>query len=115
MIRIARALDVHRRPKFRPGDLVVHRRYGYRGVIVNMDRRRAAETWSRGEPARCERGQPWYHVLVHGTVGRTYAAQASLLPDRTGEPIDHPLVAEFFSAFDGRRYRRNRRPWPDCR
>ena len=34
----ARSADSREEPMFAPGDLVHHRRYGYRGVLVAVDR-----------------------------------------------------------------------------
>jgi heat shock protein HspQ len=99
-------------PIFRPGQLVRHRRYGYRGVVVDCDPLcRASEAWYRKNQTRPDRDQPWYHVLVHGSQITTYAAQSSLTEDDSAQPIDHPLVGQFFDEFTGDGYRRNQRPW----
>lgn len=98
---------------FRPGELVRHRRYGYRGVVVDRDPMcLASEPWYQANQTQPERLQPWYHVLVHGSGHSTYAAQTSLEPDDSGEAIDHPLVEQFFDGFDGEQYARNEQPWP---
>lgn len=99
---------------FRAGDLVRHRRYGYRGVIVSADLCcQAPDMWSGASGSLPPRDQPWYHVLVHGTTTITYAAQGSLKPDDSGQPVRHPLVPHYFGALDHGRYERNDRPWPD--
>lgn len=101
------------RPLFRPGTLVRHRRYGYRGVVVAVDRTcRAPEEWRRSNRTRPRRDQPWYHVLVHGAHHSTYPAQSSLEADVAPEPIVHPWLSLFFEAFTDGRYVRNDRPWP---
>ena len=107
-------------PRFSIGQLVLHSRYAYRGVVVALDRIcQAPDWWYERNQTRPERNQAWYHVLVDqtshsGQAGptATYAAESSLLPAETSQPIDHPLVDQFFTAFDGRRYRRNDRTWP---
>ena len=102
------------KPIFQLGQLVQHRRYGYRGVVVCVDLRcEAPDAWYQSNQTQPDRNQPWYHVLVHGQPTVTYAAQASLAEDVSGRPIDHPLVEAFFSAFTGRGYVRNDRPWPN--
>ena len=99
--------------QFRPGDLVQHRRYGYRGVVVALDACcMATDEWYQKNRTRPSRQQAWYHVLVHGSPHSTYAAQDSLLPDPGGEPVDHPFVTRFFGAFRDGRYVRNDTPWP---
>lgn len=98
---------------FRPGQLVRHRRYGYRGVVVDFDQTcKANENWYQANQTQPDRNQPWYHVLVHKTTQTTYAAQTSLLADNSAEPVLHPLVPHFFSDFVNGEYVRNDTPWP---
>jgi heat shock protein HspQ len=98
--------------RFRPGQLVQHRRYGYRGVVVDLDTRcLATDDWYLSNQSQPSRDQPWYHVLVDGTAQVTYAAEENLAADELGTRIRHPLVAHFFSAFLDGRYVRNDRPW----
>ena len=102
-------------PRFQPGQLVRHRRYGYRGVVVSLDLScQAPDDWYASNQTQPERNQPWYHVLVDATQTITYAAQTSLAEDTSGQPVDHPLIGAFFSAFTGQSYVRNDRPWPEA-
>lgn len=98
--------------RFAPGDLVRHRRYGYRGVVVDVDSEcRAEENWYRSNKTQPRRDQAWYHVLVDGSMHATYAAEENLLPDPSGEPVTHPLLNRFFRAFRDGWYERNDEPW----
>ena len=100
-------------PRFGIGELVRHRRYGYRGVVVSLDRTcQADEAWYEKNQTRPNRNQAWYSVLVHGSEQVTYAAENSLTSDGTNDPVDHPLFREFFTIFEDGSYRRNERPWP---
>lgn len=99
-------------PKFHPGQLVQHSRYGYRGVVVEVDSFcKAPDRWYDSNKTQPDRNQPWYHVLVHGCDTITYAAQTSLEPDDSGLPVEHPLTDLYFSEFTGSAYVRNDRPW----
>ena len=99
--------------RFEPGQLVRHRRYGYRGVIVAVDDScQADEDWYQKNQTQPDRSQPWHHVLVHGTSTITYAAGENLVADDSGTPIVHPRLRHFFDDFDGTAYERNERPWP---
>jgi len=99
-------------PRFETGQVIRHRRYGYRGVVVDFDLHcRADEAWYRANPTQPDRDQPWYSVLVDRNHQVTYAAETSLEPDDTKEPVDHPLVEEFFRDYAAGRYVRNMRPW----
>jgi len=98
---------------FTCGQLVKHRRYGYRGVVVEFDTHcTAPQSWYQSNKTRPEKMQPWYHVLVHDSNQITYAAQTSLEADDSGQPVDHPLVEVFFAEFTGQAYVRNDRAWP---
>lgn len=90
--------------EFEVGELIHHRRYGYRGVIFARDAEcRADEVWYQGNQTQPPREQPWYHVMVHGAQHTTYVAQSNLEPDVSGEPIDHPQLGRVFKSFlDGR-------------
>ena len=85
--------------KFSPGQIIHHRRFDYRGVIVDVDPvYQGSEQWyeqmARSHPPKDE---PWYHVLVHEAEHSTYVAERNLEPDRTGEPIAHPVLDQFFA------------------
>lgn len=87
--------------KFSIGELVHHRLFGYRGVIVDVDPTcQAPDEWydtvARTRPPK---NRPWYHVLVHDHEHTTYVAERNLEPDESVEPIRHPLLDNFFSGF----------------
>lgn len=99
------------RPKFSVGDVVHHRKFDYRGVIVDVDPVfQGTDDWYESMArSRPPKDQPWYHVLVDGALHSTYVAERHLQPDRLGEQIDHPALGQFFDRFiDGRYYRSER-------
>lgn len=99
-------------PRFEPGQLVRHKRYGYHGVVVDADPScRASEDWHQSNRTQPVRDQPWYHVLVSGSDACTYAAHENLETDSDGLPVLHPLLDHFFTDFREGRYIRNERPW----
>ncbi|MFP6612157.1 MAG: heat shock protein HspQ [Pirellulales bacterium] len=106
-------IDISARPpEFQPGQLVKHRRYGYRGVVAEVDLAcHAPDQWYQRNQTQPLRQQPWYHVLVHQTGTVTYAAQDNLECDDVMSPVEHPLVDVLFDGFDGERYLRNDRVW----
>ncbi len=86
--------------KFAVGQLIHHKLFDYRGVIVDVDPDfRGTEEWydevARSRPPK---DKPWYHVLVDGASHRTYVAERNLEPDESGKPIDHPEVGLLFKA-----------------
>jgi len=98
---------------FEPGQLVRHRKYDYRGVVVAFDLTcQADDDWYFSNRSQPQQYQPWYHVLVHGGQHVTYAAQTSLEQDNSGEQVVHPFIAHFFSTFSDGQYSRNDKAWP---
>lgn len=99
-------------PKFIQGELVIHRKYGYRGVVVDIDSHcKASDQWYQANQTQPSKDQPWYHVLVHQASHVTYAAQENLVPDKSAEPIQHPMINLFFSGFENGYHLRNEVPW----
>ncbi len=100
-------------PQFVIGQVVRHRRYGYRGVIVDFDMVcQANEAWYQKNQTQPARNQPWYHVLVADSDNATYAAETSLIEDNSQAPIRHPLLHTFFDDFVNGQYLRNDTAWP---
>ena len=93
--------------KFSVGDLVRHKLFDYRGVIVDVDPSfMLSEDWyEQMARSRPPKDQPWYRVLVHQARHETYVAERNLTADTSSEPVLHPRVDEFFTAFDDGRYR----------
>jgi len=99
------------RAGFSVGDLIHHRLFDYRGVIVDVDATfQLAEEWyetvARSRPPK---DRPWYHVLVHDSGQTTYVAEQNLERDIAATPINHPLIQQFFSSFEDGRYIRGGR------
>lgn len=92
--------------EFALGQVVRHRKFGYRGAIYGVDATFAlSEEWydavARSKPPK---DQPWYHVLVDGAAHTTYVAERHLATCETGGQIAHPLLGRYFSRYDGGRY-----------
>ena len=94
---------------FGPGQVIRHQRFDYRGVIVDVDATfLGTEEWyEQVARSRPPKDRPWYHVLVHGGLHMTYVAERHLELDSDGDPIQHPLLGEFFDKFEDGRYRRS--------
>lgn len=92
-------------PRFAVGQLVHHKRYDYRGLIVSYDDTcEADETWYRRNRTQPERDQPWYHVVVDAGSHITYVAEENLEHDTEGGPVDNPMLAQFQMHYHGDRY-----------
>ena len=93
--------------RFSPGELVTHRLFDYRGVVIDVDATfQLSDDWyDQVARSRPPRDRPWYHVLVHDAEHMTYVAERHLECDESEEPVDHPLVDEHFAEFRDGRYR----------
>jgi heat shock protein HspQ len=87
--------------KFTIGQVVHHKMFDYRGVIVDVDPvfDSTEEWYEKVALSRPPKDAPWYYVLVDGATHQTYVAEKNLEDDKTEQPIDHPLVPEFFIGF----------------
>ena len=94
------------RAQFAIGDLVHHRIFDYRGVIVDVDPDfQSSEEWYEVvAKSRPPKDKPWYHVLVHESMHSTYVAERNLEPDESATPIKHPMLDHFFSRFENGHY-----------
>lgn len=92
--------------KFSVGELIHHRLFDYRGVIVDVDRNfQGTDEWYElVAKSRPPRNKPWYHVLVHNADHSTYVAEQNLESDDSEEPVSHPMLENFFSAFRNGKY-----------
>lgn len=99
------------RPKFSIGQLVHHRRFDYRGVVVDIDPifMGSDEWYDQVAQSRPPKDKPWYRVLVHDASHETYVAERHLEEDAEETPINHPLVETFFQSFEQGRYQLNMR------
>lgn len=89
------------RNTFHAGQVIHHRLFEYRGVIIGVDQTfQLSEEWYEAVARSCPpKGEPWYHVLVHDSHQTTYVAEQNLQQDPSGEPIEHPLLESYFDKF----------------
>ena len=95
--------------QFAIGQVVKHRIFEFRGVIVDVDPEfsNTEEWWlSIPEEVRPSKDQPFYHLLAENesTAYEAYVSEQNLLIDDTGEPVNHPQAAEVFGEFLGNSY-----------
>ena len=95
--------------KFRIGQIVKHRVHPFRGVIFDVDPEFAnTEEWwlSIPEELRPRKDQPFYHLFAENETSYyvAYVSEQNLLPDLSGEPVEHPNVDDYFTEFEGDQY-----------
>ena len=95
--------------KYRIGAVVKHRVHPFRGVIFDVDPEFAnTEEWwlSIPEETRPRKDQPFYHLFAENETSYyvAYVSEQNLLPDETGQPVDHPNISDYFDEYDGDQY-----------
>lgn len=95
--------------KYSLGQVVRHKERPFRGVIFDVDPEFAnTEEWYQSIPedVRPDRDQPFYHLYAEteATYYVAYVSEQNLIPDPSGEPLDHPEVIEAFGDFQNGRY-----------
>lgn len=98
-----------RNAKYSLGQVVRHRSRDFRGVVFDVDPEFAnTDEWyeSIPEDIRPAKDQPFYHLFAEteATYYVAYVSEQNLVPDRSGEPLDHPEVTEMFGEFENGRY-----------
>ncbi len=84
--------------KFTVGQLIHHRLFDYRGVIIDIDPEfHGTEDWYKNATtSKPPKDRPWYHVLVDGAAQRTYVAERNLEPDEEGGPVRNAAIDTYF-------------------
>ena len=101
--------EINRQAKFCIGQVVKHRIYPFRGAIFDVDPtfNNTEEWWeSIPEDVRPKKDQPFYHLLAENDTSYyvAYVSEQNLEPDESGEPVEHPEIAEFFGDLQGGQY-----------
>ena len=102
-------IKVYKDPLFNIGDIVKHRIYPFRGVIVDVDPEFSnTEEWYQSIPAeiRPSRNQPYYHLMAENTETfyTAYVSQQNLVDDGENGPLEHPDLDEIFSGMEKGKY-----------
>lgn len=93
--------------KFGVGQLITHKLFDYRGVIIDVDATfQGSNDWYQQMAlTRPPKDKPWYRVLVDHATHQTYVAERNLEADSSTDPIVHPLLDQYFDSFANGRYR----------
>ncbi len=96
--------------KFSIGQVVRHKLFPFRGVVFDVDPEFSnTEEWLTAipEPVRPDRNQPFYHLFAENSDSHyvAYVSEQNLVPDETGEPVDHPQIELLFDETDDGHYK----------
>ena len=107
--RQAIILMTHSMAKFTIGEIVRHRLYPFRGVVIDVDPEfDNTDEWYESIPAevRPHKDQPFYHLLAENADSyyTAYVSQQNLVADSENGPVGHPDIEELFEGIEGERY-----------
>jgi heat shock protein HspQ len=113
--RRVKGVMTEKQAKFAIGQLVRHRVFPFRGVIFDVDPEFAnTEEWYQAIPEeiRPAKDQPFYHLLAENAESYyvAYVSEQNLLPDPSGEPMEHPQMGEFFGELGPEGFYEAKRP-----
>ena len=98
-----------KKAKFAIGTIVKHKIHPFRGVIFDVDPTFSnTEEWWNSIPKnyRPKKDQPFYHLLAENDTSYyvAYVSEQNLLPDDSGDPVEHPEVSELFENLSNGKY-----------
>ena len=84
---------------YKIGQLINHKLFDYRGVILRVDDCfKSTDTWynyvAKSKPPK---DKPWYTILVHNSMHTTYVAERNLGIDDSNDEVIHPMVPIYFT------------------
>ncbi|KAM6081451.1 F-box only protein 21-like isoform 2-T2 [Chlamydotis macqueenii] len=97
--------------QFSVGQVIVHKRFGYSGVIVGWDvKAQAPEEWLQHKypPAKQDlKYTPHYRILINKANG--FGKSTAYIPEEEitiimGLEVHHPDMKAYFSGYDGSKY-----------
>ena len=95
--------------KYHLGQVLRQRKHPFRGVVFDVDAMFAnTDEWYENIPveSRPSKDQPFYHLLAENDQSYyvAYVSEQNLLPDDTGEPVNHPDLENMFGDFENGSY-----------
>jgi heat shock protein HspQ len=98
-----------KRAKYHLGQVVRHRKHPFRGVVFDVDAMFSnTDAWYEAIPedSRPEKDQPFYHLLAENDQSYyvAYVSEQNLVPDYSGQPVEHPDLDDLFGPFEDGQY-----------
>jgi len=80
------------------GQIIQHKLFDYRGIIVDVDFKfSGTEDWYNNVAhSRPDKDQPWYKVLVDNATHEAYVAEQNLNSSEIKNAIHNPLLGLYF-------------------
>jgi heat shock protein HspQ len=92
-------------PRYYVGQIVSHKKLGYRGVVVDVDAAFVLKSsWKHEVALSRAQERPWYHILVDQAQQETYVAEHCLELDETSGEVVNTGLSNYFSGYLNGRY-----------
>ena len=91
---------------FNIGQIIYHRNFDYRGVIIDIDYQyEGTDEWYAKHTVNFSSKQkPWYYILINDGDEIAYVAERNLEADIKQSPIRHPMINMMFSGYSSGKY-----------
>ena len=91
---------------FNIGQIIYHRNFDYRGVIIDIDYQyEGTDEWYAKHTVNFSSKQkPWYHILINDGDQVAYVAERNLEADIKQSPIRHPMINMMFLGYSSGKY-----------
>ena len=92
-------------PLFSIGDVVIHTRFQFRAVVVDVDGgfdhsdsslKNELNAFDKDEQP--DVNQPWYKLLIDNGEDLSYAPESMLNSDNYAQPVNHPMLKMYLTA-----------------
>ncbi|PWQ94781.1 heat shock protein HspQ [Leucothrix arctica] len=96
-----------RRADYNIGQVIYHKHYNFRGIIVDVDAEFSGddewyEEHAKNKPSK---DQPWYHVLVDDDSVMAYVSEQNICSDVSDLNVENPLILDMLSSDENGQYR----------
>ena len=96
-----------RRADYNIGQVIYHKHYNFRGIIVDVDAEFSGddewyEEHAKNKPSK---DQPWYHVLVDDDSVMAYVSEQNICSDISDLNVENPLILDMLSSDENGQYR----------
>jgi len=96
-----------RRADYNIGQVIYHKHYNFRGIIVDVDAEFSGdddwyEEHAKNKPSK---DQPWYHVLVDDDSVMAYVSEQNICSDVSDLNVENPLILDMLASDENGEYR----------
>lgn len=91
-------MQIHQ-AEYNIGQVIYHKHYNFRGVIVDVDAEFSADDEWYDEHAKNypPKDKPWYHVLVDDGTSVAYVSEQNISSDLSDLEVHNPLLLDMLS------------------